>query len=454
MATSPDEEFQLSLEETQALEKDLVFLSSNIPSTSGKRKVSGALLTPPSSQGRVSRSSSSSASVRFRSFNSSPDFTLDLPQSAISVAALEFIGFTAETAEDLFRRFASRPDPDINCYDLLDYVHGHTSILSTASYQYCPPAQAMTQIGLTQQMQDAILDPRFSTIFGTETFRFWIDDTLRINYLSLVQLLRRLKNHATGSIAKKKKAKRAKLEGAFPPKVLPSSEQATTTATLNVMSEDHYLPKNFVTADEPSEVLEDHYVLYKAKAAPEMGDPQWIQDDGSLEMNAIATYGGGDFNHANLASYWTPDAETAEAYRAWTARRCSWSDTWVIRIQIPKTFIDSLRQQDLWYSKDWKEYVWYCRKKVEPPEKFNSYWQAGGADLIKGHIYTGVHSSITRIKKEEVQTKITEDNVLPISSGRATQWVFMQYDSIKRLGAEIRGKIHIEITSAEQGQEK
>ena len=89
-----------------------------------------------------------------------------------------------------------------------------------------------------------------------------------------------------------------------------------------------------------------------------------------------------------------------------------------------------------------------------PPEKFNSYWQAGGADLIKGHICTGVQSSITRIKKEEVQTKITEDNVLLIGSGKATQWASMQDDSIERLGAEIRGKIHIEITSAEQGQEK
>jgi hypothetical protein len=207
MATPPDEEFQLSLEEMQALEKDLVFLGSNIPSTSGKRKVSGTLLTPPSSQGRVSRSSSSSASVHFRSFNSSPDFTLDLPQSAISVAALEFIGFTAETAADIFRRFTSRPDPDINPDDLLDYIHGHTLILSTDSYQHCPPAQAMTQIGLTQQIQDAILDPRFSAIFGTETLRFWIDDTLRINYLTLMQLLHRLKKYAMRSIVKKEKVK-------------------------------------------------------------------------------------------------------------------------------------------------------------------------------------------------------------------------------------------------------
>jgi hypothetical protein len=438
MATPPDEEFQLSPEETQALEEDLVFLSSNTPSTSGKPKVSGALLTPPSSQGRVSRLSSSSASVRFRSFSSSPGFTLDLPQSAISVAALGFIGFTAETAADIFKRFTSRPNPDINPDDLLDYIHGHTLMLFTGSYQHCLPAQAMTQIGLTQQIQDTILDPRFSVIFGTKTLHFWIDDTLRINYLTLIQLLQRLKNQATRSIAKK--TKRAKLNGIFPLKKS-SSQQVTTTATLNVMPEDHYLPKNFVAVDKPSEILEDHYVLYKAKAAAEMGDPQWIQDDGSLEMNAITTYGRDDFNYVNTAWYWTPEAETAEMYRAWAARRCPWSDTWVIRIQIPKTFINSLRQQDLWYSRDWKEYVWYCRKKMRPPEKFNSYWQAGGVDLIKGHVCTGVHSSITRIKKEEVQTKITEDNVLLISSGGATQWAFTRYDIIERLGAEIHGKM-------------
>jgi len=67
------------------------------------------------------------------------------------------------------------------------------------------------------------------------------------------------------------------------------------------MPEDHYLPKNFVAVDKPSEVLEDHYVLYKAKAATDMGD--WTQDDGSLEMSAIATHGGGDFNHVNAAWY-------------------------------------------------------------------------------------------------------------------------------------------------------
>jgi hypothetical protein len=54
---------------------------------------------------------------------------------------------------------------------------------------------------------------------------------------------------------------------------------------------------------------------------------------GEHGLSAIATHGGGDYNHVNAALYWTPEAEAAEMYRAWAARRCPWSDTWVIRIR-------------------------------------------------------------------------------------------------------------------------
>lgn len=124
------------------------------------------------------------------------------------------------------------------------------------------------------------------------------------------------------------------------------------------------------------------------------------------------------------------------------------------------TFIHSLRQQDLWYSKNWKEYVWYSKKKTRPPAKYDSYWNDKGAELIKGHICTGVQDSVTRIKKEEVQTKMSEENILTTGSGKATQWVFMHNyrslndNTIERLEQEVRGKIHVEITAAEIVQKK
>lgn len=450
----------LSPEETRALEEDGVVFP--LP-THGKRKVSAAFLAPPpppsqdanysSSSYSGSTSSSSATSVRFRSFNSSRAHTIDLPESIHSVAALEFIGFTTETASEIFTRFNSRPDPD-QCPDqLLDYVLALPSRLTSAPFQSYSLREGMTALGLTQQLQDALTDPRFSAIFWTETAVYWIKDTLRINYLTLVKLQRRLSNHAIRSIAEK--SRRGSLEAVFLPAAaaIPPLQTELPTAILTMTSEDHNLPKAYVMVDTAGPVLQDHYVLYKAKAASEM-EEDWILDDGSLNMRAIESYPGCDFNHESFAWYWTLEAETAEHYRAWASRRCLWSDTWIIRIQIPTTFIDSLRQQNLWYSRDWKEYVWHCRKRAKPPPKYDSYWKAGGADLVKGHICTGVSNSVTQIKKEEVQAKMTEENLVRISSGEAaTQWVFMNRATAERLAMEIRGKIHIDITAATNSSE-
>jgi hypothetical protein len=61
-----------------------------------------------------------------------------------------------------------------------------------------------------------------------------------------------------------------------------------------------------------------------------MGEDQWIRNGGSIEMAAVASTPGGDFNLNSNAWYWTLEPETAEQYRAYAARRCSLSDTWII----------------------------------------------------------------------------------------------------------------------------
>lgn len=167
-------------------------------------------------------------------------------------------------------------------------------------------------------------------------------------------------------------------------------------------SEDHHLPETYVTVQDITPILPDHCVLYEAKSAAEMGEPGWIGDDGGINMMTIATYCG-DFNGRDMASYWTPEAETAEKYRAWTSRRCPWSDIWVMRIQLPTTFIKSLRQQQLCNSRGWKEYVWDRRKHQYPPAKYDAYWRPGGADIITGHICKSATTPVARIKKADIQ---------------------------------------------------
>lgn len=434
------------------LEEESIILPSV---TRGKCTVSATLLAPPdnhdsgysSGSWGGSSSSVSSVSISCRSFSYSRDFTLNLPESAHSVAALEFIGFTTQTATWIFNNWISRPDPERCPDDLIDYVLAHPSMLLSAQFQHLSLNQGMAQLGLTEDFQDAITDPCFSRILWTERPIYWIKDTLRINYLTLIQLQNRLSNHAKRSLAKK--AKQGSLEAVFQP-AQPAQPTAPTppfqTTTLTMTSEDYNLPRNYVTVQSASPVLPDHYVLYKSRAASDMEG--WIQEDETLNMTSISSYGGCDFNYGSVACYWTPELETAEIYRAWIQRRYPYSDTWMIRIQVPKTFIDSLRTQNLWYSHDWKEYVWHCKKRMIPPEKFDSYWRAEGAHLVKGHIYAGFRSPIASINKEELQTKISEDNVLTISTVKATQWVIMRHDVIDSLGKEMLEKIHIDITAA------
>ena len=65
--------------------------------------------------------------------------------------------------------------------------------------------------------------------------------------------------------------------------------------------------------------------------------------------------------------------------------------------------------QDMWYSRDWKEFVWYCRKKREPPERYDD---CSTADMIRGHICKSGNHFITNVKKENVQEYINEGNVM------------------------------------------
>lgn len=85
----------------------------------------------------------------------------------------------------------------------------------------------------------------------------------------------------------------------------------------------------------------------------------WIDiDNGQVNIHGLRTYPGGDFNHRSNAYYWTLEKATAEQYHHYASERCKWSDIWMIRVEVKKSFINSLRSKELWFSRDWKEYVW------------------------------------------------------------------------------------------------
>lgn len=229
--------------------------------------------------------------------------------------------------------------------------------------------------------------------------------------------------------------------------------------SLSALAESLDFPRAHVRIGAPAAALDDHYTLYKGRRAHIDDIQPLVEHDGSIQLTCLETYPGGDFNSRIMATYWTPEIETADFYRRYAVRRDALAETCIISIQVPKTFVASLQKESLWYSADWKEYVWFCRKRSpNTPIKFKAFQNAA---LMEGHICCKMQNIIARITPEAVQTTITEDHCVyyerPGSNGqmaKSTQWVFKDNETISQLASMLRGKIHIEIfpSSALKGQ--
>ncbi|KAL8976829.1 MAG: hypothetical protein Q9205_007247, partial [Flavoplaca limonia] len=131
------------------------------------------------------------------------------------------------------------------------------------------------------------------------------------------------------------------------------------------------------------------------------------------------------------------------------------SEIWILSVQIKKKFVDSLRIEELWYGHDWKAFVWHCRKTEIPPASYNRPWKGdAAAELINGHICRNTSKLIANIKAENVQTGITDANVLTIDNDhfKSTQWYFVGLEVMARFNVEAKGKIHIEFSPPENSE--
>lgn len=353
-----------------------------------------------------------------------------LPTSTSSAAAVEFCGFTAETAECIFNRFQNRRTAEKNPDDLVDYMRGDT--LGSGKYNRTPPAEALTRMGLKPQVRDAILDERFHELRMTETTTSWAINTMETNWKTLIRLIEYPPDEAKGE------------------RIAATDLVCTATvrSSLEGLSEQQSMPSAYVAAVKcPPSVLPGHLVLYSAAAAVAMDD--WIdEEDGSILRPGSRTNPGGDFTFDRDAYYWTPDCGTAELHRAYMRARCPQSEIWMLRAQVDESFVNTLNTKELWYGRDWKEFVWHCRKTSQPPPEFCHLGGVGEVDLIKGHVSKsdGVRF-IKDVKEQDIHEGISQGNVMITPEGQpATQWCLASRDGIHTFAREIKGKMHIEIS--------
>ncbi|KAJ5888266.1 hypothetical protein N7495_008307 [Penicillium taxi] len=156
-------------------------------------------------------------------------------------------------------------------------------------------------------------------------------------------------------------------------------------------------------------------------------------------MAALKSNPPGEFNALDFALYWSPQRETAEMYRQWAAHRNPNTES-------------CLNSHELWDSLVWKEFVWLCRKEGQMPEHLE--WLEA-LDLIKGHVCSGGTTQIASLAYEDIFATITE-HVLKVQVQerfiKAIQWVFLKSVHFRALGAQVRGKVHLDFFAALNSQ--
>ncbi|GAB7340081.1 hypothetical protein MBLNU457_6573t1 [Dothideomycetes sp. NU457] len=435
----------------------------------------------------------------------------DFPPELESIEGLEYIGFTTDRATEIFNRWQGRPDGEHNPDDLWDYIWSHIMGLNYVFGHLAPPgpstktpAQAMTNLGIRQDVQDGILHRDWTWLFVTESLMYWLTDTLHVNYCHIVKMQRHLQAMDGNTRGKGEADDRGRGKRPAPPDVLsrnivspeeedtpppsvsemstemstevsagvaaevsaeasiellielstelstePSTEASTRESTED--SNSSYF-KSFTTVDSPPPVLSGHTVLYKTKALSELKafpHRSLVDKNGNINLTCLRSSPPGDFHGLYPVYYFTPEKETADIYMGYARVRNPGKEMLMIRIQVPDGFLDRYDTKDLYFgNSEWKEYVWYCRTVQDSP-KFQHLLDA---DFIRGHILKMNTERLEGIKEEEVETAITYDNVMqiPHTNNKSTQWVFMNQRILRDLAEAIKGKIHITVTPGEQ----
>ncbi|KAH0338369.1 hypothetical protein KCU81_g7686, partial [Aureobasidium melanogenum] len=125
-----------------------------------------------------------------------------LPSTANSIAGLEFIGFTHATATHIYKIYSkyelSSTSPAADNEDLFSFTHGHTIMINTSRFTASTDRQTMTNLGISEDTQNRILNPRFEGVRETESLEYWIEDTVRVDYHTLIRMIERRKERENG----------------------------------------------------------------------------------------------------------------------------------------------------------------------------------------------------------------------------------------------------------------
>lgn len=165
------------------------------------------LVTPSSSEGtrwihkrRLNRSSDEEEQhlpLTPVSTTSSSSSFVSIPDHLISFATLLHLGYNSQTATHIWENWNNWPSwgPMRESDDIeygvpfIDFAKGHIgSALDTCEDDDAQWFHCMELYGISNELREAIMDPKFRQIRLTESCKFWVQDTFKLRYRGLKAL--------------------------------------------------------------------------------------------------------------------------------------------------------------------------------------------------------------------------------------------------------------------------
>ncbi|PSK57815.1 DNA repair protein RAD5 [Elsinoe australis] len=344
------------------------------------------------------------------------------------VEGLKFVGLTPPHARALLQRWQGRGEGNPDCFrKYLRYYLVDQRVWAARRAVSVNDDQYLAELGISEPIRQAILDPEFKQIRGTRNLFQFASDTLLHNLDVIFPLQHNLQ-----------------LTSSDP------TTRALATTSRDARREPPLDTKLNLTSSPPPNPR-DHTFLYLGLSAHPNGR-SLIDSHNDLNLGRHSTFHGSDF-HANPAFYLFPDREVADRHRAYAARRCPAAESWLVRFAVPDTFLASLVTERLHFSSEWKRYVWKCRSGRSYPRRHGNCERYGRAELVVGPVFTMPEGDVREVEEGVVQTRITEGNVLRVGHGvrrgeEARQYAFLGPGVWGRLEGVVRGGVHVENTPA------
>ncbi|KAG5923203.1 hypothetical protein E4U42_005019 [Claviceps africana] len=389
--------------------------------------VQTGLASPPDSEDgtvrvhkrRLNRSSDSEESYipLSPSSLSSGDSHADIPQVLDSFATIKYLGFTEEKASSLWSSWTRERqdyDRDLGIIPFIELIIGHVEPNHEDDawtdddeewYRF------MASHGINQELQAAIMDPRFKEVRLRASCFYWIKDTLETRYLGLEDI-----QQASYERVRALQRHRQRPEGSRSGQPPVADEPAPT-----VTSE---------AAAEAANAIPGFTTLFRGMSTARMDH---LRSSGDSPVNALdfqkSHESGSDFvPRNNVGIFFSVDREIAVLYALYAKRRHKDHSACLVQIRVPNSAIESLSHEQLqriyWdptgNDKTWEKVVFNCRQRTTLPREFRSRFSQ--AILLIGTIARRPNHFYQRLDSYE---QITPNEVMRNADGRpAVQYVW------------------------------